>query len=118
MTSCLDITRAVNPPRATFLNFPLGHTTGKPDEPEMQREIIVEALQGFVAMTRPGWIKILPFEWSKDETWNRAAMREGDRRVARYDTPQYDSDEDRRLAEERAAKGDECHVCASFSGAK
>ena len=33
MTSAYDITQAVNPPRAVFVNYPLGHQTGKPDDP-------------------------------------------------------------------------------------
>ena len=47
MTSAQDITRAVNPPRAAFLDFPLGHTTGKPHEPDLQRRILVQALSSF-----------------------------------------------------------------------
>jgi hypothetical protein len=29
MASALDVIKAVKPPRAAFLDFPLGHTTGK-----------------------------------------------------------------------------------------
>jgi hypothetical protein len=117
MTSALDITRAVNPPRATFLNFPLGHTSGKPDEPELNRQIMIEALEGLTSMTKPGSIKMLPFKWSEDDKWGRTAMTEGDQRVQRYDTPQYQNEEDRRRAEEHAgAAEDECHVCADHSG--
>jgi hypothetical protein len=117
MTSALDITRAVNPPRATFLNFPLGHTSGKPNEPELNRQIMIEALEGLTSMTKPGSIKMLPFKWSEDDKWGRTAMTEGDQRVPRHDTPQYQNEEDRRRAEEHAgAAEDECHVCADYSG--
>jgi hypothetical protein len=71
MTSARDITRAVNPPRASFLDFPLGHTTGKPHEPDLQRQILVEALSSFETMTAPGSMKELPFRWSEDEEWKR-----------------------------------------------
>lgn len=117
MTSALDITRAVNPPRATFLNFPLGHTSGKPNEPELNRQIMIETLEGLTSMTKPGSIKMLPIQWSEDGKWNRTAMTKGDDRLPRYDTPQYQNEEDRRRAEERAgAAEDECHVCADHSG--
>jgi hypothetical protein len=47
MTSAYDITQAVNPPRAVFLNYPLGHQTGKPNDSEGQRAIIRDALGAF-----------------------------------------------------------------------
>ena len=99
MSSALDITRAVNPPRAAFLDYPLGHTTGKPHEPELQRAILVEALKGFTELTSPGSIKLLPFRWSEDEAWKETAQRGPDDRRARYDTPQYQTEEDRLRAE-------------------
>jgi len=99
MTSALDITRAVQPPRAAFLDFPLGHTTGKPDDPELQRAILVEALASFVSMTTPGSVKMLPCRWSDDEGWKGKAFAEGDERLPRHDTPQYQEEDDRRRAE-------------------
>jgi hypothetical protein len=101
MSSALDITRAVNPPRAAFLDFPLGHTTGKPREPELQREILAEALEGFRTLESPGSIRILPFQWSDDDSWQETALAGGDRRSPRYDTPQYQCEDDRRRAEAR-----------------
>lgn len=44
MTGCLDITRAVKPPRAAFLNYPLGHPTGKPFQLDDQVSILRSAL--------------------------------------------------------------------------
>ena len=35
VTSARDITRAVWPPRAAYLDYPLGHTSGRPHEPEL-----------------------------------------------------------------------------------
>jgi hypothetical protein len=99
MTSALDITQAVNPPRAAFLDFPLGHTTGKPHQPELQRTILRAALDAFVSLTVPGSIKTLPFRWSTDNAWKDTAQRGPDDRRPRYDTPQYQNDEDRLRAE-------------------
>ena len=111
ITSALDITRAVNPPRAAFLDFPLGHTTGKPREPELQREILIGALSSFETMTAPGSVKELPFRWSEDEGWKAKAFAEGDERAARHDTPQYQDEEDRRRAEQGGPPS--CPVCRS-----
>ncbi len=100
MTSALDITQAVNPPRAAFLDYPLGHTTGKPHQPELQRAILVEALMAFATVSQPGSVKCLPFQWSEDESWKETAQRGTDDRRPRYDTPQYQTEEDRQRAEE------------------
>lgn len=94
MTSALDITRAANPPRAAFLDFPLGHTTGKPHDRELQRAILVAALAAFESLRAPGGIEHLPFDWG-DEGWKRTAMVGGDARTPRDETPQYQSEDDR-----------------------
>lgn len=110
MTSALDITEAVNPPRAAFLDYPLGHTTGKPDEPELQRRILVEALEAFESLTEPGSVKMLPFRWSRADDWKIEVERGTDLRRHRSDAPQYQSERDRELAESapgRTAHDDE-----------
>jgi hypothetical protein len=111
MTSARDITRAVNPPRAAFLDFPLGHTTGKPHAPDLQRRILVEALSSFETMTAPGSMKELPFRWSEDGEWKAKAFAEGDDRSPRHDTPQYQTEEDRRMAEQ--GNSTSCPICCS-----
>jgi hypothetical protein len=109
MTSALDITRAVNPPRAAFLDFPLGHTAGKPGDPELQRRILADALSCFESMSSPGSVKMLPYRWSEDEGWKAKAFAEGDDRLPRHDTPQYQDEEDRRRAEGGGAPA--CPAC-------
>ena len=99
MSSALDITQAVHPPRTAFLDYPLGHTTGKPHEPALQREILMQALEAFTSLTEPGSVKMLPFRWSEDQVWQATAQRGPDDRRPRYDTPQYQTAEDRRRAE-------------------
>ena len=117
MTSALDITRSVNPPRAAFLDYPLGHTTGKAHEPNLQRRIMREALEAFESLTTPGSVKMLPFVWSEDESWKLEAFTGDDTRTQRMDTAQYQLEEDRRRAESAAlARADECQVCAQWSG--
>jgi hypothetical protein len=102
MTSALDITRAVHPPRAAFLDYPLGHTTGKPHQPALQYAIISAALEGFTSLTTPGAVKMLPFRWSEDEDWKDTAQRGPDDRRPRYETPQYQNEADRLCAEAHA----------------
>lgn len=99
MSSALDITRAVHPPRAAFLDYPLGHTTGKPHQPELQREILLQALESFSSLTTPGSVTMLPFQWSTDQAWQETAQRGPDDRRPRYETPQYQNEEDRARAE-------------------
>jgi hypothetical protein len=78
MTSALDITRAVNPPRAVFLNFPLGHQTGKPHQPELQRQIVRDAMRAFETIERPGTILELPYVWDpNDRRWEETDYTEG-----------------------------------------
>lgn len=105
MTSALDITQSVNPPRAAFLDFPFGHTSGKPHDPALQREIVRQALSAFEEMTVPGSVKHLPFRWSDDESWKERAFAGGDERRARLDTPQWQCEDDRLRAEA-------CGACA------
>ena len=93
MSSALDITQSVNPPRAAFLDFPLGHTTGKPNDPELQYAIIRDALTSLEKMKEPGSIKILPYRWSQDESWKN--LPHYDTRLLRTTEPQFENEEDR-----------------------
>jgi hypothetical protein len=110
MSSALDITRAVNPPRAAFLDFPLGHTTGRAHDPELQSAILKEALEAFSSFSEPGSVKMLPFQWPEGSAWKETAMiGKEDDRVSRYDTPQYQCEEDRIRAEANLGQG--CTLC-------
>ncbi len=78
MTSALDITQAVKPPRSVFVNFPLGHQTGKPNQPELQRAILKDAFAALDAMTEPGQIIHLPYVWDPyDHSWEERDYRPG-----------------------------------------
>lgn len=101
MGGALDILRAGRPPRATFIDFPLGTTTGKPFEPENQKEIVKESLRQLEKMTAPGTIVSLPFQWPEGWTQRKALGKgKGDLRAPRNTTPRYQTEEDRRLAEQ------------------
>jgi hypothetical protein len=101
MASALDIVQAGNPPRAVFVDYPLGHTTGKPFDPTDQHAVVKAALLALERITRPGEIVHLPQRWSEGEEWKRGTVDPGtgDRRQPRDTTPQYQTEDDRRLAE-------------------
>ena len=111
MTSAWSITASVNPPRSVFLDFPLGHTAGRPDRPQEQREIMHDALRAFEAIDEPGTIVPLPYAWG--EGWRRASgPRGGDQRTTREATPQYQHEGDRAAAVERFGQSLACERCA------
>jgi hypothetical protein len=114
MSSALDITRAVNSPRAVFLDFPLGHTAGKPLDRELQREIMVSTLRAFETMSAPGTVEMLPYEWSPDHSWKHAGAGEGDNRTPRVEEPIYQTEDDRTAAAEGKLT-DECIACSNWS---
>lgn len=100
LSSALSITAAVNPPRAVFIDFPLGHTAGKARDVELQRNIMLDSLDAAQSISRPGEIRTLPYRWSDDEDWKASAMRTaGDDRTVRDDQPQYQYPEDQAAAE-------------------
>jgi hypothetical protein len=78
MTSALDITQAVNPPRAVFLNFPLGHQTGKPHQPDLQRQIVRDSMRAFETIAKSGSIVELPYIWDpNDRRWEEMDYTKG-----------------------------------------
>ena len=63
LTSALDITSLVKPPRSFFINYPLGNTTGKPLDRKDQLDIIKTALSKAKLIKEPGAIIRLPNKW-------------------------------------------------------
>ena len=100
LTSALDITASVHPPRAAFLDFPLGHTAGKALEPELQLSVVRDALMTIEEMTTPGGVKILPYRWSQDDSW-QTQEPVADTRQERSAEPQFQTAADRIAYERR-----------------
>ncbi len=71
--SARDIMVAVKAPRAVFVNFPLGHNTGRPFDRELQTSILKDALAALTMLEQPGAIVDLPYQWSDDDSWERPA---------------------------------------------
>lgn len=110
MTSARSITASANPPRAAFCDFPLGHTCGPPDQPELQQAIMRDALALFETLDTPGRIVDLAYSW--DSEWKREARRPVDHRTRRHDTPQYQDPEDEMAATRNYGSSIACGVCA------
>ncbi len=66
LSTVWDITSAIKPPRACFLDFPIGCPAGKPNEPELQREILKAALKQAPKLGGEWHLHELPFQWSED----------------------------------------------------
>ena len=103
--SAFDILAAGMPPRAVFLNYPLGFETGKPFDKNNQSDVVRTALAEFGSFETPG-IKTLPFEWQAgwQMTRERARLEQKDSRSPRDTTPRYQKEVDRLLAEQTIAK--------------
>jgi D-proline reductase (dithiol) PrdB len=67
LSSALDITSLVKPPRAAFVNFPLGHQAGRPFDPHGQARIIIEALGVLETAPAPGTVVQLHDKWDEND---------------------------------------------------
>ena len=102
LSSARSITAAANPPRAVFLDYPLGQTAGRAGDPDEQDFVMNSALNAVEGMTQPGAIEAIDLQWSDDDSWKDGVMRvkpDGDvtnldDRSERYSTPQYQHPED------------------------
>jgi len=70
ITVARDITKHAKPPRAVFVPFMMGHHFGVPFHTELQRRIILEALDRLEQAEASGDIHDLPMTWAQ-------ARREG-----------------------------------------
>lgn len=59
----------VKPPRAAFLDFPLGRQCGKPGDVDLQTKILKHTLSLFGSASIPGEIVDLPYEWGASFDW-------------------------------------------------
>ena len=67
--SCRDLMALVKPPRAVFVDFPLGRQCGKPDDVPLQMNILRDALQALATLPTPGELIDLPYEWGEPFDW-------------------------------------------------
>ncbi len=64
-----DITARAFPPRAVYLDYPLGNPAGRPFDPENQRAVLGAALELLETATASGVIADLPHRWNEDDSW-------------------------------------------------
>lgn len=67
--SCRDMIALVKPPRAVFVDFPLGHQCGRPNDVALQMRILQDTLEALVKISAPGEIVDLPYEWGESFGW-------------------------------------------------
>lgn len=98
--SALDILSAGRPPRATFVDYPLGHSAGKPFDRDDQYAVVRAAVLGFGTLTRPGELARLANRWSDSEEWKQqdASPDRGDTRQPRDESPRFQHPADREAA--------------------
>ena len=126
MSSARDITRSAWPARSVYLDYPLGHTAGRPNDHQLNESIMRDTLGAFESLSEPGSMAHLPYRWADNDDWTdkvfapveseESSEKSGgydDDRVARYETPQYQSEEDHAAAE-HSHDGEECLVCAGI----
>ena len=119
LSSARSITQAVNPPRAIYLDYPLGQTAGRENDSVEQKSVMQQALIALQEMTEPGTITDLDVRWALDDSWKDGVMRpkttanpeSADDRLGRNPSPQYQTQEDELIADAN------CPSCVFFSAA-
>ena len=83
----------MKPPRACFLDYPLGNNSGIPHDADNQRAIVRTVLESLPRFTRPAQIVDLPFAWP-EAGWQQvvedAYAREADVLIAQRRRTNYD----------------------------
>ena len=64
VTVARDVTEALKVPRAVFLPWPMGHHFGVPFHRDLQRRVILAALEMLETDVDPGTIVDLPIKWA------------------------------------------------------
>ena len=97
--SALDIFQAGRPPRACFVDYPLGHSAGKAFDTADQDSIVLATLQTLVAAAAPDTLVTLPNRWGNDDWRSEASATEAeDTRQPRDESPQFQLPADREAA--------------------
>ena len=126
MSSARDITRSAWPARSVYLDYPLGHTAGRPNQAELNASIMRDTLEAFESLTEPGAMAHLNYQWSDSDDWKDKVFAPvepidttgdssdyEDDRVERHETPQYQNENDHDAAA-LAHDSEECLVCAGI----
>ena len=66
LSTGLDLTQQVLPPRSLFVNHPMGNPFGRPGDRDQQRRILRAVLELAETVTVPGTIQMWPEAWDED----------------------------------------------------
>jgi hypothetical protein len=64
--TAFDIMSKVTPPRAVFVDHPVGRTFGPPHDRQRNEAVLTRALAELAHFTRPSEIRNPGFQWSPD----------------------------------------------------
>jgi len=67
--SCRDMMERVRAPRSAFIDFPLGHQCGKPNDADLQSHILKDALRVLETAQKPGTLVDLDYQWDESFDW-------------------------------------------------
>ena len=101
--SALDILEAGKPPRAMFVNYPLGFESGRFKDKTDQLGVVRKALKGFsdIPSSNLSSSNIVPMDFDWQAGWDMLQEREKgklDNRSPRTTEPQYQTEDDRLAA--------------------
>ena len=65
ITVAKDVSAAIKVPRAVFVPWPMGHHFGAPLHVEVQRRVILTALDAIQTITESGTIRELAIPWAE-----------------------------------------------------
>jgi len=67
MGNAADRMAHIKPPRALLVKFARGSMFGEPGNVNRHKRIILDALDALRAMTEPGTIQELPYQWKRPD---------------------------------------------------
>jgi hypothetical protein len=79
ITVAKDVTAAIKAPRAVFVPWPMGHHFGAPFHMEIQRSVILTALDAVQTIEQSGTILELPIPWADVRRQSKALTEQGKR---------------------------------------
>ena len=76
--SCRDMMAQLKPPRGVFIDFPLGHQCGKPNDVALQTQILKDTLNILLSAKTAGVMVDLDYQWDRPFSWDgyQAEMKE------------------------------------------
>lgn len=77
ITVAKDVTAAIKAPRAVFVPWPMGHHFGAPFHAEVQRRVILTALDSVKTIEQSGTIVELPIPWAEVRRQSTALTEQG-----------------------------------------